>query len=48
MEKKENNFKSKKITTSDGTIMYMFNGKLHNWEILIKQYGEYLRRNISN
>jgi hypothetical protein len=23
---------SKKITTSDGTIMYMFDGKLHNWE----------------
>lgn len=32
MEGKEDNFKSKKITTSDGTIMYMFNGKLHNWE----------------
>tara|TARA_R110000824_G_scaffold85276_1_gene212045 strand:+ start:951 stop:1199 length:249 start_codon:yes stop_codon:yes gene_type:complete len=32
MEEKENNFKSKKVTTSDGTIMYMFNGKLHNWE----------------
>tara|TARA_R110000787_G_scaffold272659_1_gene380168 strand:+ start:1185 stop:1424 length:240 start_codon:yes stop_codon:yes gene_type:complete len=25
-------FKSRKITTSDGTIMYMFDGKLHNWE----------------
>jgi hypothetical protein len=23
---------SKKITTSDGTIMYTFDGKLHNWE----------------
>jgi hypothetical protein len=23
---------SRKITTSDGTIMYMFDGKLHNWE----------------
>ena len=30
MENKE--FKSRKITTPDGTIMYMFNGKLHNWE----------------
>ena len=30
MENKE--FKSRKITTADGTIMYMFNGKLHNWE----------------
>ncbi len=27
-----NEFKSKKVTTSDGTIMYTFNGKLHNWE----------------
>tara|TARA_R110000744_G_scaffold57088_1_gene120171 strand:+ start:104 stop:343 length:240 start_codon:yes stop_codon:yes gene_type:complete len=25
-------FKSRKITTPDGTIMYMFDGKLHNWE----------------
>jgi len=25
-------FKSKKLTTSDGTIMYTFNGKLHNWD----------------
>jgi hypothetical protein len=23
---------SKKIVTSDGTVMYTFNGKLHNWE----------------
>jgi hypothetical protein len=23
---------SKKITTADGTIMYTFDGKLHNWE----------------
>ena len=30
MENKE--FKSRKITTADGTIMYMFNEKLHNWE----------------
>ena len=30
MENKE--FKSRKITTSDGTIMYTFEGKLHNWE----------------
>jgi hypothetical protein len=29
---KNNEFKSKKITTSDGTIMYTFDGKLHNWE----------------
>lgn len=29
----ENKFQpSKKITTSDGTIMFTFNGKLHNWE----------------
>ena len=30
MENKE--FKSRKLTTADGTIMYMFDGKLHNWE----------------
>ena len=24
--------KARKITTADGTIMYMFDGKLHNWE----------------
>ena len=31
MESKE--FKpSRKITTADGTIMYTFDGKLHNWE----------------
>lgn len=30
MENKE--FKSRKITTADGTIRYIFNGKLHNWE----------------
>ena len=23
---------SKKVKTADGTIMYMFDGKLHNWE----------------
>jgi len=23
---------SRKITTADKTIMYMFDGKLHNWE----------------
>jgi hypothetical protein len=23
---------SKKLKTADGTIMYMFDGKLHNWE----------------
>ena len=29
----EKNFKrSKKITLSDGTIMHMFDSKLHNWE----------------
>tara|TARA_R110002020_G_scaffold145451_1_gene318847 strand:+ start:121 stop:366 length:246 start_codon:yes stop_codon:yes gene_type:complete len=32
MKGDKNNFKSKKITTSDGTIMYTFDGKLHNWE----------------
>ena len=29
---KNKEFKSRKITTSDGTIMYMFDGKLNNWE----------------
>jgi len=24
--------KSQKVTTADGTIMYTFDGKLHNWE----------------
>lgn len=24
--------KSKKVTTADGTIMFTFDGKLHNWE----------------
>ena len=23
---------SRKLKTADGTIMYMFDGKLHNWE----------------
>lgn len=23
---------SRKITIADGTVMYMFDGKLHNWE----------------
>jgi hypothetical protein len=23
---------SRKITTADGTVMFMFDGKLHNWE----------------
>ena len=23
---------SRKITTADGTVMYMFDGKRHNWE----------------
>lgn len=23
---------SRKITTADGTIMFMFDGKLHNWD----------------
>jgi hypothetical protein len=34
MEKMENSKyqPSRKITTSDGTIMFMFDGKLHNWE----------------
>jgi len=26
------NEKSRKITTVDGTIMYTFGGKLHNWD----------------
>jgi hypothetical protein len=30
--KKEEFKPAKKITTSDGTIMYTFDGKLHNWE----------------
>jgi hypothetical protein len=30
MEDKD--FKSRKIKTADGTIMYMFGNKLHNWE----------------
>ena len=35
---------SRKITTADGTIMYMFDGKLHNWEgpALIPQGDEKL------
>jgi len=24
--------KSRKLTKADGTIMYIFDGKLHNWE----------------
>jgi len=24
--------KGRKITTKDGTIMYMFDNKLHNWD----------------
>jgi len=34
MEKMENSKyqPSRKLKTADGTIMYMFDGKLHNWE----------------
>lgn len=32
MKSNQDEFKSKKLTTADGTIMYTFNGKLHNWE----------------
>jgi hypothetical protein len=24
--------KSRKLTTADGTVMYTFDGKLHNWD----------------
>jgi len=24
--------RSKKVTTADGTVMFTFDGKLHNWE----------------
>ena len=36
---------SRKITTADGTIMYMFDGKLHNWDgpALIRE-GVYRQR----
>lgn len=32
MKENEKYQSSRKITTSDGTIMYTFDGKLHNWE----------------
>ena len=32
MKGDKKNFKSRKVTTADGTIMYTFDGKLHNWE----------------
>jgi len=32
MKENEKYQPSKKITTANGTIMYTFDGKLHNWE----------------
>ena len=32
MKENEKYQPSKKIKTADGTIMYTFDGKLHNWE----------------
>ena len=32
MKENEKYQPSRKITTADGTIMYTFDGKLHNWE----------------
>lgn len=32
MKENEKYQPSRKITTSDGTIMFTFDGKLHNWE----------------
>jgi hypothetical protein len=52
MEKMENSkYKpSRKITTADGTIMFMFDGKLHNWEgpALIPQGNNRLREYYLN
>lgn len=41
---------SRKITTADGTIMFMFDGKLHNWEgpALIPQGNNRLREYYLN
>ena len=41
---------SRKITTSDGTIMFMFDGKLHNWDgpALIPQGNNRLREYYLN
>jgi hypothetical protein len=32
MKENEKYQPSRKVTTADGTIMYTFDGKLHNWE----------------
>jgi hypothetical protein len=32
MKENEKYQPSRKLTTADGTIMYTFDGKLHNWE----------------
>jgi hypothetical protein len=52
MEKMENSKyqPSRKITTADGTIMFMFDGKLHNWEgpALIPQGNNRLREYYLN
>lgn len=41
---------SRKLKTADGTIMYMFDGKLHNWEgpALIPQGNNRLREYYLN
>lgn len=41
---------SRKLKTADGTIMYMFDGKLHNWDgpALIPQGNNRLREYYLN
>jgi hypothetical protein len=41
---------SRKITTADGTVMFMFDGKLHNWEgpAIIPQGNNRLREYYLN
>lgn len=41
---------SRKLKTTDGTIMYMFDGKLHNWDgpALIPQGNNRLREYYLN
>jgi hypothetical protein len=41
---------SRKITTADGTVMFMFDGKLHNWDgpALIPQGNNRLREYYLN
>ena len=41
---------SRKITTADGTVMYMFDGKLHNWDgpALVPQGNNRLREYYLN